>query len=113
MAAKGQHVNSIGFPCTLPSMRIQCALMGTRMKALFDRDARKRPVNLTLNEDLVAQAKSIADNLSGVVETLLAEYVAREQSERLAKSKAVAETMAAWNDFADEHGSFADEHSTL
>jgi antitoxin CcdA len=87
--------------------------MSTRRKALFDRDARKRPVNLTLNEDLVAQAKSIADNLSAVVETLLAEYVAREQAERMAKSEAVAATMASWNEFADEHGSFADEHSTL
>lgn len=70
-------------------------------------------MNLTLNEDLVAQAKRIADNLSGVVEMLLAEYVAREQAERLAKSQAIAETMAAWNAFADERGSFADEHSTF
>lgn len=83
------------------------------MKSTYDRDARKRPVNLTLNEDLVNQAKSIADNLSGVVESLLADYVAREQGERLAKSKAVEATVATWNGFADEHGSFADEHATL
>ncbi|HVO27552.1 MAG TPA: type II toxin-antitoxin system CcdA family antitoxin [Candidatus Margulisiibacteriota bacterium] len=83
------------------------------MPPTYDRDARKRPVNLTLNEDLVSRAKDIADNLSGVVESLLADYVAREQGERLAKSKAVAATVATWNEFADEHGSFADEHSTL
>jgi Post-segregation antitoxin CcdA len=41
------------------------------MKADFDAGARKRPVNLTLNEDLVSQAKSMTDNLSGVVEALL------------------------------------------
>jgi post-segregation antitoxin (ccd killing protein) len=83
------------------------------MKAAYDRDARKRPVNLMLNVDLVSRAKSIADNLSGVVESLLADYVAREQGERLAKSKAVVATVATWNEFADEHDSFADEHSTL
>ena len=83
------------------------------MKSAYDRDARKRPVNLTLNEDLVNRAKGITDNLSGVVESLLADFVAHEQDERLAKSKAVAATVAAWNEFADEHGSFADEHSTL
>ena len=83
------------------------------MAPTYDRDARKRPVNLTLNEDLVTRAKGIAGNLSGVVESLLADYVAREQVERLAKSKAVAATVATWNEFADKRGSFADEHSTL
>jgi antitoxin CcdA len=83
------------------------------MKPSYDVGARKRPVNLTLNEDLVNRAKGIADNLSGVVESLLAGYVAKEQIERVAKSKAVQATVAAWNQFADEHGSFADEHSTL
>jgi antitoxin CcdA len=41
---------------------------------------------LTLNEDLVGQAKRMTDNLSAVVESLLADFVAREQRERLAKS---------------------------
>ena len=83
------------------------------MKSDYDRNARKRPVNLTLNEDLVSRAKSMADNLSGVVESLLSDYVAREQDARLAKSKAVESTVATWNEFADENGSYADEHSTL
>jgi antitoxin CcdA len=83
------------------------------MAPIYDRDARKRSVNLTLNEDLVSRAKGIADNLSGVVESLLADFVAREQGERLAKSKAVEATVTTWNEFADEHGSYADEHSTL
>jgi antitoxin CcdA len=46
------------------------------MKSAYDRDARKRPVNLTLNEDLVNRAKGITDNLSQVVESLLADLVA-------------------------------------
>ncbi len=41
------------------------------MTAVCDLAARKRAVNLTLNEDLVVQARAITDNLSGVVESLL------------------------------------------
>jgi antitoxin CcdA len=83
------------------------------MKADFDTTARKRPVNLTLNEDLVSQAKSMTDNLSGVVESLLAEYVGRERRERLNKSRAVEATIAVWNEFNSKSGSIADEYSSL
>ena len=83
------------------------------MTARYDLAARKRPVNLTLNEDLVNRAKGIADNLSGVVESLLADYVAREDQARNEKSQAVRSAVAKWNKFAAEHGSFSDEHSTL
>ena len=37
------------------------------MKFTYNTDARKRPVNLTLNEELVVQARVLTDNLSGVV----------------------------------------------
>jgi antitoxin CcdA len=75
--------------------------------------ARKRPVNLTLNEDLVNQARRITDNLSGVVDSLLADFLAREKQQRAAQAQAVKEMVATWNSFAEEHGSFADDHSTL
>jgi len=38
------------------------------MKTAYNLEARKRPVNLTLNEDLVVQACGLTGNLSGVVE---------------------------------------------
>ena len=38
--------------------------------------ARKRPVNLTLSEALVTQARAYTDNLSATMEMLLADYVA-------------------------------------
>ena len=79
----------------------------------YDLAARKRPVNLTLNEDLVSEARAVTDNLSGVVESLLADYVVKEQQERAAQADVVRETVATWNRFAEEVGSFADEHSTL
>lgn len=75
--------------------------------------ARKRPVNLTLNEQLVAQAKGMTDNLSAVVESLLAEYVAQHQEQRLSKMRQAEITARAWNTFNEQSGSFADEYSTL
>jgi antitoxin CcdA len=75
--------------------------------------ARKRPVNLTLNEKLVIEAKTLTGNLSGVVESLLAEFVMRERQERLHKSKAVESAVAAWNEFNVRSGSMSDEYSTL
>jgi antitoxin CcdA len=83
------------------------------MKTPVETASRKRPVNLTLSEDLVRQAKSLTDNLSGVVESLLAEYVSREQRERLQKSQTVEAAVASWNEFNSRSGSFADDHTTL
>lgn len=83
------------------------------MKTGYDIEARKRPVNLTLNEDLVRQAKAITENLSGVVEALLADYVARERQEQTAKSTMLKSTVASWNDFNARVGSISDEYSSL
>ncbi len=83
------------------------------MKYGYNLGARKRPVNLTLNEDLVQQAKGMTDNLSGVVESLLSDFVAQEQRHRLAKAKTLETTIAVWNDFNAKIGSFADEYSSL
>lgn len=75
--------------------------------------ARKRPVNLTLNENLVAQAKSYTSNLSATMEELLAAYVVEQQQAREGRQQ-LADTCAAdWNAVHDKVGSFADEHSTL
>jgi len=83
------------------------------VKSSFNPAARKRPVNLTLNEDLVTRAKSMTENLSSVVESLLSEFVVRESRKRLVKAKVVEATTAAWNKFNAESGSIADEYSPL
>jgi len=73
----------------------------------------KRPVNLSLSEDLVTQAREMTDNLSGIVESLLAEFVAKEKAKRAAHDEALKQAIASWNSFSEKHGSFADDHSTL
>lgn len=83
------------------------------MQSDYDETARKRPVNLTLNEDLVSQAKELTDNLSQVVESLLSGYVASAREERLANLKAVESTVNLWNDFNAKLGSISDEYSSL
>ncbi|CAL1241987.1 type II toxin-antitoxin system CcdA family antitoxin [Candidatus Methylocalor cossyra] len=83
------------------------------MKTVIHAQTRKRPVNLTLNEDLVRQAKQLTSNLSGVVETLLAEYVERERQRRLEQADRVTATIELWNAFEEQRGAFADEYSTL
>ena len=83
------------------------------MKRGYDLDARKRPVNLTLNEDLVLQARGLTDNLSGVVESLLADFLEHERRKRIAKTRTIEATIATWNEFNAKAGSFADEHSTI
>ncbi|MFM9912041.1 MAG: type II toxin-antitoxin system CcdA family antitoxin [Methylophilaceae bacterium] len=83
------------------------------MTAVQTSPLRKRPVNLTLNEQLVSQAKGMTDNLSAVVESLLTDYVAQHQEQRLTKMRQAELTAQAWNTFNEHSGTFADEHSTL
>ena len=83
------------------------------MKSMQSNQSRKRPVNLTLNEELVSQAKGMTDNLSGVVEQLLTDFVMKQNSARQEKARLAEVAGQAWNAFNERAGSFADEHSTL
>jgi antitoxin CcdA len=83
------------------------------MKSMQSNQSRKRPVNLTLNEELVSQAKGMTDNLSGVVEQLLTDFVMKQNSARQEKARSAEVAAQAWNSFNERSGSFADEHSTL
>lgn len=83
------------------------------MKSMQSNQARKRAVNLTLSEDLVSQAKGMTNNLSGVVEQLLSDYVMKQNNARQVKQGNADMAAQGWNVFNEQSGSFADEHSTL
>jgi antitoxin CcdA len=83
------------------------------MEPAYDINARKRPVNLTLNADLVDRVRDTTDNLSGVVEKLLTDYLEQQRLARLSQYRISEATSAAWNTFNSEHGSIADEFSSL
>jgi antitoxin CcdA len=78
-----------------------------------DRRPAKRPVNLSLNEDLVREAKGLTSNLSDTVEALLAGFVETEKRKRAEADAQVAALVAASNRFIAAHGAFGDEFSTL
>ncbi|MFT4103119.1 MAG: type II toxin-antitoxin system CcdA family antitoxin [Burkholderiaceae bacterium] len=83
------------------------------MAAASESTRRRRPVSLTLSEELVASARRYSDNLSATVEALLSDYVRQQEHarrERLQQAQACANE---WNRVHDALGSFADEHSTL
>lgn len=74
---------------------------------------RKRPVNLTINDALVTQAKAYTNNLSATMESLLADFVAAQQSAQRDRQHAANTCADDWNAVSASIGSFADEHSTL
>jgi len=81
------------------------------LKAVYDTGARKRAVNLTLNEDLVAQARSVTANLSSVVEALLGDFLVREKQKRADAIETARQTCTLWNRVYEKYGSPADEYT--
>lgn len=73
----------------------------------------KRPVNLSLSDALVNEAKQFTDNLSGTIEGLMAQFVQTKKQEQMSRQEAVDQLCQDWNDFTAKHGSFADEYCTL
>lgn len=73
----------------------------------------KKPVNLSLSEDLVKESRLYCGNLSAKVEDLLQAYVVSEREHRGQHQQAALQAVTAWNTLHDEAGSYADEHSTL
>lgn len=83
------------------------------MKSAYDVGAPKRPVNLSLNTDLVARARTMTPNLSAEVENLLADFVQKQAHALDVEAERLRRSSTAWNAFAERHGVFADEFSTL
>ncbi len=83
------------------------------MKPATNHQHQKRPFNLLLNEENVQQARNFTSNLSATVDSLLAEFVERQNNARLSKQQIGDSISEAWNQFRSTHGSFSDDHSTL
>jgi antitoxin CcdA len=79
----------------------------------FDRTAPKRPVNMSLNEDLVRRARGLTSNLSETVETLLAHFIEDADAKAAEQERQIAAHVAANEAFVRKHGSLADEFHDL
>jgi antitoxin CcdA len=71
------------------------------------RRPRKAATNLSLRDDLVRRAKALGLNLSEIVETALAEAVAR--AERIAWEVENRDAITGYNERVAKHGVFSDE----
>jgi antitoxin CcdA len=74
-----------------------------RMKRVYDPQASKRAVNLTMNCDLVEKARTEGINLSAVAEGALANELARLARKRW--DAEIAEACTAHGHYLEEYGS--------
>ena len=77
------------------------------MEPLFDRNAPKKPTNLSLNSDLLKKCRALDIKLSATLEQVLAEKLAKSGSEKWAEENKNA--IRAYNKFVEQNGCFGDE----
>jgi post-segregation antitoxin (ccd killing protein) len=73
----------------------------------------KKPVNMTLSEDLVRDARTLTTNLSDTVEKLLADFVATEHAKRTDKERRIDESIRLLNEHEAQHGVWGEEFCDL
>ncbi len=76
------------------------------MPRLFDAKAPRRPVNLTLNGDLVARAREHKLNLSALAEEAITAALARINAARFQEE--IARGVAEHDAYLDAHGSLGE-----
>lgn len=76
------------------------------MQTSYRMDAPKKPVNLSLNSDLLRMGKDLGLNLSHVAEEALAQAVKESMAEHWLKEN--AEAIQAYNQRVEAHGVFSD-----
>ena len=76
------------------------------MRASYKTDAPKKPVNLTLNSDLLKLSKDLGLNLSGLAEEAIAQAVRTRLAEAWLQEN--AEAIQAYNRRIETHGVFSD-----
>jgi len=74
-------------------------------------DAPKKPVNLSLNSDLLRMGKELGLNLSNVAETALAQAVKDSMAERWLKEN--VDAIQAYNKRVEANGVFSDGARTF
>ncbi len=70
--------------------------------------SRRRPVNLSLDPSLVAEARELGVNVSRACEKGLTEELAKARGERWLRENRAA--LLAWNDWIEENGLPFEEH---
>ncbi|MCG8668523.1 MAG: type II toxin-antitoxin system CcdA family antitoxin [Pseudomonadales bacterium] len=77
------------------------------MQKLYDKNAPKKPTNLSINSDLLRIAKDLDINISATVEAKLVELVREKAKELWLKEN--QEAISSYNQHVEENGVFSDE----
>ncbi len=77
------------------------------MSMLYNINAPKKPTNLTVNSDLLSQAKDYKINLSATLENALADALKHKKIELWKEEN--REAISVYNDTIEEYGLFSDE----
>lgn len=77
------------------------------MAKLFDTAAPKKSANLSINSDLLSQARELPLNLSATLEEALTAQLKQKRRELWRQQNAKA--IKAYNRFVETHGVFSDE----
>lgn len=81
------------------------------MLALYNRNAPKKPTNLTVNSDLLIKAKELKINISSVLEQALAERLKQSQKDEWLTEN--SESITAYNKHIEQFGVFSDTLRTF
>ncbi|MEA3353935.1 MAG: type II toxin-antitoxin system CcdA family antitoxin [Campylobacterota bacterium] len=76
------------------------------MTTVYDKTAKKKATNLSINSDLLRQAKELNINLSSTFETSLEELIKEEKSKRWEEEN--KEFIEAYNKDIEQNGLFGD-----
>jgi post-segregation antitoxin (ccd killing protein) len=76
----------------------------------YDATAQKRPVNMTINVDLIRKVRGLTNNLSETVEGLLASFVDAEEAKQASLTRQMEQWADASSDVVARFGCPADEH---
>jgi len=78
---------------------------GIKMQTVYDQKAPKKATNLSVNSDLLKQARELKINLSSTFEQALSELIKAKQKEKwISLNK---ESINAYNNYVEQNGEFS------
>jgi antitoxin CcdA len=78
------------------------------MQHVIDNTAPKKATNVSINKELLAEARSLNINLSATLEQALTEMVRQERRKQWLQEN--REAIEACNELAEQNGLFSDKH---
>ncbi len=81
------------------------------MSLVYNINAPKKPTNLTVNTDLLNQAKNLNLNISSILEAALTDVVKQKKKEKWLEEN--SDAIKIYNDLVSKSGLFSDEMRTF